>query len=109
MDRNDLAGDRGRARPFRLERFVIYEQLTKHGAPVSESWMADRQIGPTLLQFGNDEQRRYWLREVIACRISEPGAGSDMASASRLRLHDHGRYCLDPPKHPGRTSLGLPR
>src|SRR5262245_41658466 len=35
-----------------LERFVVFEQLISHGAPIASSWFADRQIGPTLLQFG---------------------------------------------------------
>ena len=32
-----------------LERFVVYEQLIKHGAPIAAGWFADRQMGPSLL------------------------------------------------------------
>lgn len=69
-----------------LERFMVVEALISTGAPVAASWFADRQIGPTLLQFGTDEQRDRWLDGIITGRdmwsigMSEPDAGSDVAS-----------------------------
>ena len=39
-----------------LERFIVFEALIAEGAPVATSWFADRQIGPTLLQFGTQQQ-----------------------------------------------------
>src|SRR5207248_7569901 len=61
-----------------LERFVVYEALIAHGAPIAGMWFADRQIGPTLLHFGSPSQRRRWLPDIIAGRsfwcigMSEP-------------------------------------
>ncbi len=69
-----------------LERFVVFEELIAAGAPIATSWFADRQIGPTLLLFGTDDQRRRWLPDIVAGRsawcigMSEPDAGSDVAS-----------------------------
>ena len=69
-----------------LERFVVFEALIGAGAPVATSWFADRQIGPTLLQFGTPEQRRRFLPDIVAgtsawsIGMSEPDAGSDVAS-----------------------------
>lgn len=69
-----------------LERFVVFEALISEGAPIATSWFADRQIGPTLLQFGRNDQRRRWLPDIAAGRsawsigMSEPDAGSDVAS-----------------------------
>lgn len=69
-----------------LERFMVFEALISHGAPIATSWFADRQIGPTLLQFGSNDQRRRWLPDIAAGRsawcvgMSEPDAGSDVAS-----------------------------
>ena len=58
LARHDLA-DRGRRRRAPpIERFVVFEALIGEGAPVATSWFADRQIGPTLLQFGTAEQQR---------------------------------------------------
>ena len=118
-----------------LERFVVYEQLIKHGAPISASWFADRQIGPSLLQYGTDEQRRRWLPGIAAGEatwcigMSEPDAGSDVASLRTRAVADgddwivNGRkiwtsgaafadwcYCVvrtdpDAPKHAGMSEL----
>ncbi len=69
-----------------LERFVVFEALISEGAPIAGSWFADRQMGPTLLQFGTDDQRQRWLPGIIAGEsmwcigMSEPDAGSDVAS-----------------------------
>jgi alkylation response protein AidB-like acyl-CoA dehydrogenase len=69
-----------------LERFLVFEALIAGGAPVATSWFADRQIGPTLLQYGTPEQRARFLPDIVAGRsawcigMSEPDAGSDVAS-----------------------------
>ncbi len=69
-----------------LERFAVFEQLISHGAPIASSWFADRQIGPTLLQFGTPAQRARFLPDIVAgtsawcIGMSEPDAGSDVAS-----------------------------
>lgn len=76
-------GGRGRAP---IERFAVYETLIGAGAPVASSWFADRQIGPTLLQYGTEEQQRSFLPDIVSGRsawcigMSEPDAGSDVAS-----------------------------
>jgi alkylation response protein AidB-like acyl-CoA dehydrogenase len=78
-----------------LERFAVVEALISEGAPVATSWFADRQIGPTLLQFGTEDQRRRWLPDIVAgtsawcIGMSEPDAGSDVASL-RTRAEHHG-------------------
>lgn len=68
-----------------IERFVVYEQLIATGAPVAASWFADRQMGPTLLQFGTPEQQERYLPGILdgstcwAIGMSEPDAGSNVA------------------------------
>lgn len=75
----------GGGRPA-IERFAVVEALISEGAPIATAWFADRQIGPTLLQFGTDEQRHRFLPDIIAgtskwcVGMSEPDAGSDVAS-----------------------------
>src|SRR3954447_22777564 len=44
-----------------LQRFILFGALLANGGPVAASWFADRQMGPTLLQFGTPEQRQRWL------------------------------------------------
>ncbi|MDQ1460656.1 MAG: hypothetical protein QOI08_2140 [Actinomycetota bacterium] len=68
-----------------IERFVVFEQLIAGGAPIAAMWFADRQIGPTLLQFGTEEQKAQWLPGILAGEsmwcigMSEPDNGSDVA------------------------------
>jgi alkylation response protein AidB-like acyl-CoA dehydrogenase len=69
-----------------LERFIVFEALLTTGAPMATSWFADRQMGPTLLQFGTPEQQATFLPQILdgtsawSIGMSEPDAGSDVAS-----------------------------
>ena len=55
----------GRGRTF-LERFVVTEELLSVGAPVAAQWVADRQIAPSLLRYGTEEQKREYLPRIAA-------------------------------------------
>lgn len=69
-----------------LDRYVVTEELLAAGAPVAAHWVADRQIGPTLMRFGTEAQRRKFLPGIAAGEVyfgigmSEPDSGSDLAS-----------------------------
>jgi hypothetical protein len=80
-----------------LERYVVLEELLAAGAPVGAHWIADRQTGPLLLRYGTEGQREKYLPgmargEIYACiGLSEPGAGSDLASVkTSARRTDRG-------------------
>ena len=84
-----------------LERFVVYEALIAGGAPIATSWFADRQIGPTLLQYGSAEQRARFLPEILQGRsawsigMSEPDAGSDVASIATRAVRHGNEWVVD--------------
>jgi acyl-CoA dehydrogenase len=67
-------------------RFAVTEELLAAGAPVAAHWTADRQSGPSILQYGTEEQKRSILPGIAAGRcffaigMSEPDSGSDLAS-----------------------------
>ncbi|MET8352543.1 acyl-CoA dehydrogenase family protein [Micromonospora sp. NPDC005206] len=69
-----------------LERFVVTEELLAHGAPVAAHWIADRQMAPSILRQGTEEQRQKYLPGIaraerfFAIGMSEPDSGSDLAS-----------------------------
>jgi acyl-CoA dehydrogenase len=69
-----------------LDRYVVTEELLAAGAPVAAHWVADRQIGPSLLRFGTEAQRKRFLPGIVAGEVyfgigmSEPDAGSDLAA-----------------------------
>lgn len=75
----------GGARPA-TDRYVVIEELLAAGAPVAAHWISDRQVAPTLLRFGTEEQRREFLPRIcagecyFAIGMSEPDSGSDLAS-----------------------------
>lgn len=75
----------GQGKTF-LHRFVVTEELLAAGAPVAAHWIADRQIAPTLLRFGTEQQKRAFLPRIargecfFGIGMSEPDSGSDLAS-----------------------------
>ncbi len=77
-----------------LERFVVFEALIAGGAPIAAMWFADRQMGPSLLQYGTPEQRRRWLPGILAgtsmwaIGMSEPDNGSDVAGLRTRAVRD---------------------
>jgi hypothetical protein len=69
-----------------LERYVVVEELLAAGAPVVAHWIADRQSGPSILRYGSEAQKRFFIPRIAAGEcffcigMSEPDTGSDLAS-----------------------------
>lgn len=84
-----------------IERFVVFEALIGAGAPLATSWFADRQMGPTLLQFGTPEQQRAHLPAILdgtsawSIGMSEPDAGSDVASIRTRAVRDGDHFVVN--------------
>lgn len=84
-----------------LERFIVFEALIGAGAPLATSWFADRQMGPTLLQFGSPEQQRAHLPAILdgtsawSIGMSEPDAGSDVASIRTRAMRDGDHFVVN--------------
>jgi hypothetical protein len=83
-----------------LERYVVVEELLAAGAPVGAHWVADRQSGPLILRVGTEEQRQRFLPGIAAGDIyfsigmSEPDAGSDLASITTSAVHTDGGWLV---------------
>jgi alkylation response protein AidB-like acyl-CoA dehydrogenase len=80
-----------------IERLIVADELISAGAPIAATWFADRQMGPTLMQYGTPEQVDRWLPDMLAGEttwcigMSEPNAGSDLAGLQTRaeRVGDH--------------------
>jgi len=84
-----------------FSRFVLVEELLAAGAPVSAHWIADRQSGPLILKFGSEAQRQFYLPKICAADaffcigMSEPNAGSDLASVGTRATRCEGGWRLN--------------
>ncbi|WKG06489.1 acyl-CoA dehydrogenase family protein [Mycolicibacterium sp. HK-90] len=82
------------------ERFVVTEELLAAGAPVGAHWIADRQIVPSLLKYGTEEQRRKFLPAIakgecyFGIGMSEPDSGSDLASVRTKAVPADGGWTI---------------
>lgn len=89
----------GHGRSF-LERFVVTEELLAAGAPVAAHWIADRQIVPSLLKYGTEQQKSEFLPRIVrgecffGIGMSEPDSGSDLASVHTRATRVDGGWSL---------------
>ncbi|MET8134838.1 MULTISPECIES: acyl-CoA dehydrogenase family protein [unclassified Streptomyces] len=66
------------------EQFVFFDEAYRAGAPVSMVTL--NTVGPTLMKYGSDEQKDFFLPRILsgdlvfAIGYSEPSAGTDLAS-----------------------------
>ncbi len=84
------------------ERYaVLIDELKRIDARPPLTGRGVNYIGPTLLEFGSDEQKARWLPGIArgeggwAMGYSEPGAGSDLAGLSLRAVREGDRYVLD--------------
>jgi 3-oxocholest-4-en-26-oyl-CoA dehydrogenase alpha subunit len=83
-----------------VERFIVVEELLRWGAPVGTHWVADRQTGPMIARFGTEWQKQYFLPAIcrsevsFAIGMSEPDAGSDLASIGARATRTEGGWHL---------------
>jgi alkylation response protein AidB-like acyl-CoA dehydrogenase len=83
-----------------IEQLIYNEEMGYSGAPLGFGFGSNL-VGPTLMVWGNDAQRRRFLppiakAEVFWCQgFSEPGSGSDLASLQARAVRDGDDYVID--------------
>jgi alkylation response protein AidB-like acyl-CoA dehydrogenase len=84
-----------------IDRFIVAEEMIKAGAPIAASWFADRKMGPTLITYGTPEQRSQFLPLILSgattwcIGMSEPDAGSDLASVKTSAVRDGDQWVIN--------------
>ncbi|WP_156688892.1 acyl-CoA dehydrogenase family protein [Mycobacterium sp. Marseille-P9652] len=82
-----------------LEQFIFAEEAQRVGAPIPLVTL--NTVGPTLMQYGTEEQKRRFLPAILdgsvefAIGYSEPGAGSDLASLRTTAVRDGDDYVIN--------------
>ena len=77
-----------------IERLVYNEEMTYWRAPTGWHFTAERQMGPSIIMVGTEEQKRELLPAIIGGDVcfcigySEPGAGSDLAGVQTRAVAD---------------------
>jgi alkylation response protein AidB-like acyl-CoA dehydrogenase len=121
-----------------MQGVVLAEEFARARAPMRGDFFGDTLVGPTLLQWGSEEQKQAFLPGILQgktrwCQgFSEPNSGSDLASLKTTAVLDgdewvingqkvwttgghHADYCFlltrtdpDGPKHKGISYLLVP-
>jgi alkylation response protein AidB-like acyl-CoA dehydrogenase len=69
-----------------MESVVLNEEFARAEAPLRADFFGDTLVGPTILQWGSEEQKQEFIPRILNGTISwcqgfsEPDAGSDLAS-----------------------------
>ncbi len=71
-----------------IQSVVLNEEFARASAPMRADFFGDTLVGPTILQWGTEEQKKEFLPQILSGQIawcqgfSEPDAGSDLAGLS---------------------------
>jgi alkylation response protein AidB-like acyl-CoA dehydrogenase len=82
-----------------IEQFIFFDESMRAGAPVP--MLTVNTVGPTIMQFGSDEQKEFFLPKILKGEIhfcigySEPGAGTDLASLRTRAVRDGDEYIIN--------------
>jgi alkylation response protein AidB-like acyl-CoA dehydrogenase len=77
-----------------LQNIIYYEELERIGSTVPFVGSGISLLGPTLIQWGTEEQKRYYIPRILsgediwAQGYSEPNAGSDLAGLQTRAVED---------------------
>ncbi|MFA4910882.1 MAG: acyl-CoA dehydrogenase family protein, partial [Desulfobacteria bacterium] len=84
-----------------IDRAIVMEEMLTYQAPIGFHFLADRQVGPAIIHFGNDEQKKTYLPKIInadisiAIGLSEPNAGSDLVSVKTTAVEQGDFYVIN--------------
>jgi len=83
------------------EQIAYVEEMTRAEAPPVVNGLGIGIVGPPILAFGNEEQKKEFAPKILSaehiwcCGFSEPGAGSDLASLRAQALLEGDEFVLN--------------
>ena len=83
--------------PF--EQYLFWDEANTAGVPLPLVTL--NTVGPTIMHYGTDEQKDYFLPKIVAGELhfaigySEPGAGTDLASIRTKAVRDGDEYVIN--------------
>ncbi len=84
-----------------LEQVVLNEEFARANAPMRADFFGDTLVGPTILQWGTEEQKREFIPRILDGSItwcqgfSEPNSGSDLASLKTSAVLDGDEWVIN--------------
>jgi alkylation response protein AidB-like acyl-CoA dehydrogenase len=83
-----------------MQQAILNEELARARAPQVVNAMAIWWVGPAIMRYGTDEQKRRFIPRILtaediwATGYSEPSSGSDMAAARTRAVRDGDDYVV---------------
>jgi alkylation response protein AidB-like acyl-CoA dehydrogenase len=83
------------------QQVIFHEEYARANAPARVNHLGEELLGPTLIAFGTEEQRKRFLPRIVAVEelwaqgYSEPDAGSDLANVQTKARLDGGEWVID--------------
>ena len=82
-----------------MEQLIFTDEAAIAGAPVP--FLTINTVAPTIMEFGTDEQKEFFLPKIAAGELhfsigySEPGAGTDLAALRTTAVRDGDDYVIN--------------
>jgi len=82
-----------------VDHFLFFDESMRAAAPIP--MLTVNTVGPTIMRYGTDEQKRFFLPKIAAGDLefcigySEPNAGTDLASLQCRAVRDGDEYVVN--------------
>ena len=82
-----------------LDQYIFFDESQRAHVPVP--FLTTNTVGPTIMAYGSDEQKAFFLPKILKGELhfsigySEPGAGTDLASVTTTAVRDGDHYVIN--------------
>ena len=82
-----------------IEQYIFFNESQAAGCPIP--FLTTNTVGPTIRQFGTEEQKEFFLKRILAGEVhfsigyTEPDAGTDLASLKTRAVRDGDHWVIN--------------